>query len=176
MVEELYECLVLLFTAFSVLSLFLMLESMQCISVSIVAVVFLLICVQLFVTPCTIAHQAPLSMEFPGQESWSGLPFPSPGVFLTQELIHVICFAGRLFTLHHLGICLCLYPCLYLYHLHNVLVSILYLFVCIYRYVYIHTHPNPNSKIQNHMGCPKVGASLDKENVKSLWDGDVCTK
>ena len=79
MVEELYECLVLLFTAFSVLSLFLMLKSMQCISVSIVAVVLLLICVQLFVTPCTIAHQTPLSMGFPRQEYWSGLPFPSPG-------------------------------------------------------------------------------------------------
>ena len=35
--------------------------------------------VQLFVTPWTIAHQAPLSMGFPRQEYWSGLPFPSPG-------------------------------------------------------------------------------------------------
>ena len=32
-----------------------------------------------FATPFTIAHQAPLSMEFPRQECWSGLPFPSPG-------------------------------------------------------------------------------------------------
>ena len=32
-----------------------------------------------FVTPWTIAHQAPLSMGFPGQECWSELPFPSPG-------------------------------------------------------------------------------------------------
>ena len=31
------------------------------------------------VTPCAIAHQAPLSMEFSGQEYWSGLPFPSSG-------------------------------------------------------------------------------------------------
>ena len=30
------------------------------------------------VTPPTVAHQAPLSMGFSGQESWSGLPFPSP--------------------------------------------------------------------------------------------------
>ena len=30
-------------------------------------------------TPCTIACQAPLSMGFPRQECWSGLPFPSPG-------------------------------------------------------------------------------------------------
>ena len=35
--------------------------------------------VQLFVTPWTIASQAPPSMEFSRQEYWSGLPFPSPG-------------------------------------------------------------------------------------------------
>ena len=34
--------------------------------------------VQLFATPWTVAHQAPLSMEFSRQEYWSGLPFPSP--------------------------------------------------------------------------------------------------
>ena len=32
-----------------------------------------------FATPWTVARQAPLSMEFPRQEYWSGLPFPSPG-------------------------------------------------------------------------------------------------
>ena len=31
-----------------------------------------------FVTLWTVAHQAPLFMEFPRQEYWSGLPFPSP--------------------------------------------------------------------------------------------------
>ena len=35
-------------------------------------------CVQLFVTPWIVAHQAPLSMEFSRQAYWSGLPFPSP--------------------------------------------------------------------------------------------------
>ena len=35
--------------------------------------------VWLFATPWTIAHQAPLSVEFCRQEYWSGLPFPSPG-------------------------------------------------------------------------------------------------
>ena len=29
--------------------------------------------------PWTVAHQAPLSMGFPRQEYWSGLPFPSLG-------------------------------------------------------------------------------------------------
>ena len=35
--------------------------------------------VWLFVTPWTVAHQAPLPMEFSRQEYWSGLPFPSSG-------------------------------------------------------------------------------------------------
>ena len=29
-------------------------------------------------TPCTAVCQAPLSVGFPRQEYWSGLPFPSP--------------------------------------------------------------------------------------------------
>ena len=29
--------------------------------------------------PWTVAHQAPLFLEFSRQEYWSGLPFPSPG-------------------------------------------------------------------------------------------------
>ena len=32
-----------------------------------------------FVIPWTVARQASLSMGFPRQEYWSGLPFPSPG-------------------------------------------------------------------------------------------------
>ena len=33
-------------------------------------------------TPWTVAHQAPLSMEFSKQEYWSGLPCPPPGDLL----------------------------------------------------------------------------------------------
>ena len=33
----------------------------------------------LLATLWTVAHQAPLSMEFPRQEYWGGLPFPPPG-------------------------------------------------------------------------------------------------
>ena len=35
--------------------------------------------VQLLQSPWTAAHQAPLSMGFPRQEYWNGLPFPPPG-------------------------------------------------------------------------------------------------
>ena len=41
-------------------------------------------CVLFFVTPWTVACQAPLSMGFSRLECWSGLPFPTPGIFLTQ--------------------------------------------------------------------------------------------
>ena len=55
--------------------------------------------VQLFVTPWTVACQAPLSMGFPKQEYWNELPFPSsgdlpdPGVEPTSPVL-----AGRFFT------------------------------------------------------------------------------
>ena len=60
-----------------------------------------------FVTPWTVAHQAPLSKGFSRQEYWSGLPFPplgdlpnpgikpmspvapaSPGRFITTEPLY----------------------------------------------------------------------------------------
>ena len=41
-------------------------------------------CVRLFATPRTVSHQTSLSMEFSREENWSGLPFPSQGIFLTQ--------------------------------------------------------------------------------------------
>ena len=36
-------------------------------------------CVQLFVTPWTVAHQAPLSLGLSRQEHWRGSPFLPPG-------------------------------------------------------------------------------------------------
>ena len=34
--------------------------------------------VQIFMTPGTVAYQAPPSMGFPRQKHWKGLPLPSP--------------------------------------------------------------------------------------------------
>ena len=52
-------------------------------------------------TPWIIAHQAPLSMEFPGQEYWSGLPFPPPGDLpdsgIEPTSLAFPALAGRLF-------------------------------------------------------------------------------
>ena len=52
-----------------------------------------------FVTPWTVAYQAPLSMGFPRQEYWSVLPFPSPG-YLSDPGIELTspALAGRFFT------------------------------------------------------------------------------
>ena len=52
----------------------------------VVAIIQLLSRVPLFETPWTVAHQVPLPMEFSRQEYWSGLPCPSPGIFLTHRL------------------------------------------------------------------------------------------
>ena len=43
-------------------------------------------CVRLFVTPWTVAHQAPWSMGFSRHEYWSGLPFPSAGDLPNPEI------------------------------------------------------------------------------------------
>ena len=37
-------------------------------------------------TPWNVAHQAPLSMGFSGQEYWSGLPYPLPGDLPNPEI------------------------------------------------------------------------------------------
>ena len=39
----------------------------------------MLSCVRLFANPRTVACQSPLFVEFPRQEYWRWLPFPSPG-------------------------------------------------------------------------------------------------
>ena len=59
-------------------------------------------CVQLFATPWTAAHQAPLSMGFSRQEYWSGLPGPPPGdrpnSGIKPASLKSPALAGRFFT------------------------------------------------------------------------------
>ena len=50
-------------------------------------------------TPWTVAHQAPLSMGFPRQEYWGGLPFPSPRNIPDARIKPTSpALAGRFFT------------------------------------------------------------------------------
>ena len=56
--------------------------------------------VQLFVTPWTVAYQVPPSMEFPRQEYWRGLPFPSLGDLPNPGLLHC---RQTLYRLSHQG-------------------------------------------------------------------------
>ena len=57
---------------------------------------------QLFVTPWSVAHQAPLSMGFPWQEYWSGLPctppgdLPNPGIELGSPALQSASSAAEL--------------------------------------------------------------------------------
>ena len=60
-------------------------EILQCQKVSVKSLSH----IQLFVTPWTIAYQAPLPMGFFRQEYWSGWPFPSPLVFLDMHRVHM---------------------------------------------------------------------------------------
>ena len=56
-----------------------------------------------FVTPWTVAHQAPLSMEFSGQEYQRGLPFPTLGDLPDLRLEPVTLTLVDRLLLHHLG-------------------------------------------------------------------------
>ena len=67
----------------------------------------MLSCIRLFVTPWTVARQAPPSMEFSRQEYWSGLSFPSPGGLPDPETkpmsLASSALAGRFFSVVPLG-------------------------------------------------------------------------
>ena len=54
--------------------------------------------VRLFVTPQTVAHQAPLSMGFSRQEHWSGCHALLQGIFPPRDRTCVSWTAGRFFT------------------------------------------------------------------------------
>ena len=51
--------------------------------------------VRLFVTPWTVARQALLSMGFPRQKYWSGLPFSPPGIEPSHIPAHAQNYLGK---------------------------------------------------------------------------------
>ena len=56
--------------------------------------------IRLFVTPWTVAYQAPPSMGFFRQEYWSGVPLPSPSssvlVIPNTDIFKILVFIGLL--------------------------------------------------------------------------------
>ena len=56
-------------------------------------------CIQFVMTPQTVVHQAPLSMEFSRQEYWSGVPFPDSGDLPDPGIkSESLALAGEFFT------------------------------------------------------------------------------
>ena len=102
--------------------------------------------VWLLVTPWTAAHQAPLSMEFPLQEYWSGLPFTSPGEFSnpaidprspTNHLSHQGSprNKGKEFNNHTKHKCI-----KFVWRTENYMILVFSLCVCVCVYIYIHIY------------------------------------
>ena len=60
-----------------------------------------------FVDPWTVAHEAPLSMEFSRPENWSKLPSPTPGDLskpgVKPTCLGLCALAGGFLPLCHLG-------------------------------------------------------------------------
>ena len=53
--------------------------------------------------PWTVIHQVPLSMGFPRQEYWSGLPFPPPGDLPGPGIESASLTLADSLPLHHWG-------------------------------------------------------------------------
>ena len=92
------ECMWLVYNLF-VLRRYLCAVSFVCLCVQ------LLSCVRLFVAPWTVAHQVSLFMGFYRQESWGGLPFPTPGDLPNSGIEPTSpaspALAGRFVLYHH---------------------------------------------------------------------------
>ena len=96
-----------------------------------------------FATPWTVAYQVPLSMGFPRQEYWSGLPFLSPGGYSQPRdwtCVSLHWQAGSLPLSHQESpichyLCICVYVCIYMY-------IYIYIYICFFFLKY-----SPNSMV-----------------------------
>ena len=91
-----------------------------CVCVCVRVCVCVCVCAQLlslvwlFVTPGTVGCKAPLSVGFPRQEYWSGLPFPFPRDFpyprIEPHLWPPLHWQANSLPLYQLGSQMCLWP------------------------------------------------------------------
>ena len=90
-----------------------------------------------FVTPWTVVHLAPLSMGFPSQEYWSGLPFPPPGDIHNPGIKPMSsALADGFFTTEPRGKCVYVY-CMHMYNTVCVCISH---FLCMLHFLYPFLH------------------------------------
>ena len=112
----------------------------------------MLSCVQFFRMPWTVAHQAPLSLGFPGKNIGVGCPFLLQGIFPIQGsklgLLHWQ--AGSLLSeppgKPKVIICMCICVCIYIYihththiciHMHTHTCVCVCAHVCVYMYMHM---------------------------------------
>ena len=113
----------------------------------------MLSCIQLFVTLWTATFQAPVSIGFPRQESWSRLPFPPSRTSSrpwdqTPWLLLLLCWQVNSLPLSHLGsqyydvdakrgFCfICPFEsCFFLFTIHTEVIHCLYIFVNVNRVI-----------------------------------------
>ena len=111
-------------------------------------------CVRLFATPSTVAHLAPLSMEFSRQEYWSRLPFPFPGGLPDPGIKSFMSPVRQMesLSLNHLG-------------------SSFYIYIYIYTHIYIHTQFSSVAQscpiLCNLMNCSMPGLPVHHQLPES---------
>ena len=130
--------------------------------------------VRLFVTPWTVAHQAPRSMGFSQQESWNLLSFPPPGGLphqdlldsrnLNPSLLRLLQQQAASSPLYHLGspschdigggyLFLCILTCLYfnthLFHFHSIVIYLILTTTYEIRYIILILQLRKQQRLRN---------------------------
>ena len=130
-------------------------------------------CVQVSVTPRTVAHQAPLSMEFSREEYESGLPFPSPGNFPGPGIeprsltLQVHSLPSQPLGKPYVYIYVCVCVCMYVQLIYNIMLMSTVQQGDSFIYIYIHTllfnifvHYGLSEDIEQSSLCYTVGSCL----------------
>ena len=153
-----------------------------------------------FATPCTVGHQAPLSMEFSRREYWSGLPCPPPGDLSDwgiepASLMSLSLAGGFLITnntweawlfleLSPISLSYCKTVILQLlflsqqYRLQNILFAIIYKFHWIYIYIFFFFTSTSNHLVlavsSNVQALPRYWGRKFPESLSPVTSMSIC--
>ena len=126
-----------------------------------------------FATPWTVAHQAPLSMGFPRQEYWSGLPFPSPGDLPHPGIkLRSPSLASRFFTTTPPGKPFNFLPLIKFSLSANCTPTLQPTQTCIHTHTYTHTHTH--SSLNHQKKCPGSNQIMISHLVLGSWPQSLC--